>query len=304
MAISFALLSDPWGKVLPMRFSVSIPNFGDFADPEAVAVLAQAVEHAGWDALFVWDHVVHEKRLVREIADPWILLTTAALVTSRIKLGTLVTPVARRRPQKLAREVTTLDRLTGGRMVLGVGLGDPVEDEYGAFGETTSRRVLAERLDESLAVLDRLWSGERTTYLGEHVTVRDVMFRPTPVQRPRVPIWVGGRWPNKAPMRRAARWDGAVPILSGSWQAEPPSIDEVKALSEFLSAAREEEGRAEEPFDLVLGGSSPAGDWPLIGPLAEAGVTWWVERMPFGELLDNADAIRRRVDQGPPMLPA
>ncbi|MET0134982.1 MAG: LLM class flavin-dependent oxidoreductase [Kibdelosporangium sp.] len=287
-----------------MRFSVSIPNFGDFADPEAVAVLAQAVEHAGWDALFVWDHVVHEKRLVRAIADPWILLTTAALVTSRIKLGTMITPVARRRPQKLAREVTTLDRLTGGRMVLGAGLGDPVDDEYGAFGETTDRRVLAGRLDESLEVLDRLWSGERTTYLGEHVTVRDVMFRPTPVQRPRVPIWVGGRWPNKAPMRRAARWDGAVPILTGAWQAEPPPIEEVKALSEFLSAARAEAGRAEEPFELVLGGSSPAGDWPLLVPLAEAGVTWWDERMPFGELLDNADAIRRRVDQGPSRLPA
>jgi alkanesulfonate monooxygenase SsuD/methylene tetrahydromethanopterin reductase-like flavin-dependent oxidoreductase (luciferase family) len=286
-----------------MRFSVSIPNFGDFADPEAVAVLAQAVEHAGWDALFVWDHVVHEKRLVREIADPWILLTTAAMVTSRIKLGTLITPVARRRPQKLAREVTTLDRLSGGRMVLGAGLGDPVDDEYGAFGEPTDPRVLAQRLDEGLEVLDRLWSGERTSYRGNHITVRDVMFRPTPIQRPRVPIWVGGRWPNKAPMRRAARWDGAVPILTGAWQAEPPSIDEVEALSKFLSTARQEAGRAEEPFDLVLGGSSPAGTWPLLESLAELGVTWWDERMPFGELLDNADAIRRRVDQGPPMLP-
>ena len=283
---------------------MSIPNFGDFADPEAVAVLAQAVEHAGWDALFVWDHVVHEKRLVREIADPWILLTTAAMVTSRIRLGTLVTPVARRRPQKLAREVTTLDRLTGGRMILGAGLGDPVDDEYGAFGEPTSRRVLAAKLDEGLEVLDRLWSGERTTYEGEHVTVRDVMFRPTPVQRPRVPIWVGGRWPNKAPMRRAARWDGAVPIMAGAWQAEPPLIDEVRELTGFLRAAREEAGLAEEPFDIVLGGSSPAGPWPLLRELAETGVTWWDERMPFGELLDTADPIRRRVDQGPPEIPS
>jgi alkanesulfonate monooxygenase SsuD/methylene tetrahydromethanopterin reductase-like flavin-dependent oxidoreductase (luciferase family) len=286
-----------------MRFSVSIPNFGEFADPEAVAVLAQAVEHAGWDALFVWDHVVHEKRLVREIADPWILLTTAAMVTSRIKLGTMITPVARRRPQKLAREVTTLDRLTGGRMILGAGLGDPVDDEYGAFGEPTSRRVLAAKLDEGLAVLDRLWSGERTTFEGEHLTVRDVMFRPTPVQRPRVPIWVGGRWPNKAPMRRAARWDGAAPIMAGAWQAEPPLIDDVLELTAFLRAAREEAGLAEEPFDIVLGGSSPAGPWPLLKSLAEAGVTWWDERMPFGELLDTTDPIRRRVDQGPPVIP-
>jgi alkanesulfonate monooxygenase SsuD/methylene tetrahydromethanopterin reductase-like flavin-dependent oxidoreductase (luciferase family) len=285
-----------------MRFSVSIPNFGEFADPEAVAVLAQAVEHAGWDALFVWDHVVHEKRLVRQIADPWILLTTAAMVTSRIRLGTMVTPVARRRPQKLAREVTTLDRLTGGRMVLGAGLGDPVEDEYGAFGEPTSRRVLAARLDEGLAVLDRLWSGERTTYQGEHITVQDVIFQPTPIQRPRVPIWIGGRWPNKAPMRRAARWDGAVPIMAGAWQAEPPVIEEVRELTGFLRAARHTAGLAGEPFDIVLGGCSPAGAWPLLTSLAEAGVTWWDERMPFGELLDTADPIRRRVDQGPPRL--
>jgi alkanesulfonate monooxygenase SsuD/methylene tetrahydromethanopterin reductase-like flavin-dependent oxidoreductase (luciferase family) len=286
-----------------MRFSVSIPNFGDFADPEAVAVLAQAVEHAGWDALFVWDHMVHEKRLVRAIADPWILLTAAAMVTSRIRLGTMVTPVARRRPQKLAREVTTLDRLTGGRMVLGAGLGDPVDDEYGAFGEPTSPRVLAARLDEGLAVLDRLWSGERTTYEGEHVTVRDVMFRPTPVQRPRVPIWIGGRWPNKAPMRRAARWDGAVPIMTGAWQAEPPRLAEVQELNAFLREARAAAGLEEEPFDVVLGGSSPAGTWPLLGELANEGVTWWDERMPFGELLDTADPIRRRVDEGPPDLP-
>lgn len=283
-----------------MRFSVNIPNFGDFADPEAVAVLAQAAEHAGWDGLFVWDHLVHEKDLAREIADPWILLTAAAMVTSRIRLGTMITPVARRRPQKLAREVTTLDRLTDGRMVLGVGLGEPAEDEYGSFGESTDRVELAARLDEGLDVLDRLWSGERTSYEGKYVTVQDVVFRPTPVQRPRVPIWVGGRWPYKRPMRRAARWDGAIPMLSGAWQAEPPPMAEVRAVSAFLREAR---GTADGPFDLVLGGSSPAGEWPLLAELAAEGVTWWDERMPFGDLLDNADAIRRRIDEGPPRLP-
>ena len=256
-----------------MRFSVNIPNFGDFADPELVADLARTAEQAGWDGLFVWDHMVHEKRLVRDIADPWVLLTAAALATSRIRLGTMITPVARRRPQKLAREVTTLDRLTRGRMVLGAGLGAPIADEYGAFGEETDPKVLAARLDEGLTVLDRLWSGERTTYLGEHHTVREVMFRPVPVQRPRVPIWIGGQWPNKAPMRRAARWDGAIPIMTGAWQGEPPRPDEVSDLVCFLHQAR-----------------------------AEAGVTWWDERMPFGDLLDRGDPIRRRIEQGPPVL--
>jgi Luciferase-like monooxygenase len=127
------------------------------------------------------------------------LLTAAALATRRIRLGTAVTPVARRRPSKLAREVTTLDRLTGGRMILGAGLGDPVDGEYGSFGDTTDTRVLAERLDEGLHALDLLWSGEPVTYRGNRITIDDVVFLPTPVQRPRVPVWVGGFWPNKAP---------------------------------------------------------------------------------------------------------
>lgn len=190
-----------------MRYSVDVPNFGDFAAPEVFAEVARRAEEAGWDGLLVWDHVVAEKHQRLHIADPWILLTAAALATSRIRLGTAITPVARRRPSKLAREITTLDRLSGGRMIFGAGLGEPVADEYGSFGDTTDTRVLAERLDEGLHALDLLWSGEPVIYHGNQVTVDDVTFLPTPVQRPRVPIWVGGFWPNKKPMRRAARWD-------------------------------------------------------------------------------------------------
>jgi hypothetical protein len=127
-----------------MRYSVDVPNFGEFAAPEVFAEVARRAEAAGWDALLVWDHVVERKALRREIADPWILLTAAALATRRIRLGTAITPVARRRPAKLAREVATLDRLTGGRMILGVGLGAPVDDEYASFGDTTDPRVLAQ----------------------------------------------------------------------------------------------------------------------------------------------------------------
>src|SRR6202161_1763564 len=141
-----------------MRFAVDVPNFGDFADPRVVADLARRAEEAGWDGLFVWDHVTHRKALRRTIADPWILLTAAALATSRIRLGTMVTPVPRRRVSKLAREVTTLDRLTGGRMILGAGLGGPVADEYGSFGDITDRKRLATRLDEGLFILNKLWS--------------------------------------------------------------------------------------------------------------------------------------------------
>ncbi len=267
--------------------------------------MARRAEQAGWDALLVWDHVVEHKDLRRQIADPWILLAAAALATRRIRLGTAITPVARRRPAKLAREVATLDRLTGGRMVLGAGLGAPVDDEYASFGDTTDTRVLAERLDEGLHALDLLWSGEPVTYRGNQTTLDDVVFLPTPVQRPRVPVWVGGFWPNKAPMRRAARWDGAIPAMAGMEAARPPDVSEVRELVTFLRGCRAENGLADRPFDIVIGGMSPAGpaaDRDLAGPLADLGVTWWDERMPWGDALERAEPILRRLDQGPPRI--
>jgi alkanesulfonate monooxygenase SsuD/methylene tetrahydromethanopterin reductase-like flavin-dependent oxidoreductase (luciferase family) len=287
-----------------MRYSVNVPNFGEFAAPEVFAEVASRAEEAGWDALLVWDHVVERKDLRRELADPWILLTAAALATRRIRLGTAITPVARRRPSKLAREVATLDRLTGGRMVLGAGLGTPVDDEYASFGDTTDTKVLAERLDEGLHALDLLWSGEPVTYRGNQVTIDDVVFRPTPVQRPRVPIWVGGVWPNKAPMRRAARWDGAIPAMAGGIEtARPPQLGEVRELVRFLRGCRAENGLADRPFDIVIGGMSPPGPRAgrdLVGPLADLGITWWDERMPWGDDLERAEPILRRIEQGPP----
>jgi alkanesulfonate monooxygenase SsuD/methylene tetrahydromethanopterin reductase-like flavin-dependent oxidoreductase (luciferase family) len=288
-----------------VRYSINVPNFGEFAAPEVFAEVARRAEEAGWDALLVWDHVVEQKDLRREIADPWILLTAAALATRRIRLGPAITPVARRRPAKLAREVATLDRLTGGRMVLGAGLGTPVDDEYASFGDTTDTRVLAERLDEGLHALDLLWSGEPVTYRGNQITIDDVVFLPTPVQRPRVPIWVGGVWPNKAPMRRAARWDGAIPAMAGGIEtARPPDVSEVRDLVRFLRGCRADNGLADTPFDIVIGGMSPAGTAgrDLVGPLADLGITWWDERMPWGDDLERTEPILRRIDQGPPRI--
>ena len=144
-----------------MRFSINVPNFGDFADAHTVARVAAAAEEAGWDGLFVWDHVVHskEQRRGQAFGDPWMLLTAAALATSRIKLGPLVTPVARRRPEQLARQVATLDALSGGRVIFGAGLGGPIADEFGSFGDETDPKVLAEKLDEGLDLLAAYWSG-------------------------------------------------------------------------------------------------------------------------------------------------
>ena len=285
-----------------MRFSINIPNFGDFADAETVARVALAAEAAGWDALFVWDHVVHYKRSRRSFGDPWMLLTAAALATTRIKLGPMVTPVPRRRPQQLARQVSTLDNLSGGRVILGAGVGGPIEDEYGSFGEPTDPRLLADRLDEGLQLLDRYWSGESVTHDGRHYRVQDVTLLPRPRQRPRVPIWIGGFWPNRPPMRRAARWDGAVPLFLSAKHGYPPPVDEVRDLVAYVRGRRDDPGM---PFEVVLGGASPtdaAGARGLLGPLIEAGATWWDERRPMDDEVDRLEPVLRRIEAGPPIL--
>lgn len=287
-----------------MRFSVNIPNFGDFADARTVAAVAAAAEQAGWDGLFVWDHVVHDKSLRRGRAfgDPWMLLTAAALATSRIRLGTLVTPVARRRPEQLARQVATLDALSGGRVIFGTGLGGPIEDEFGSFGEPTDPVVLAERLDEGLDLLRRYWSGEPVNHHGRHYRVRDVTLLPASVQRPRPPVWVAGFWPNRPPMRRAARWDGAVPLFDSARHGHAPPADQVRDLVSYVRRHRDE--RHTGPFEIVLGGVSPADAakaHDLIGPLIDAGATWWDERqLQSSDEIDRLAPVLRRVEQGPP----
>ncbi|WUI01361.1 LLM class flavin-dependent oxidoreductase [Spirillospora sp. NBC_00431] len=283
-----------------MRFSVSVPNFGDFADPRMFVEVAVAAEQAGWDGVFVWDHLTFVKAEHRPIADPWILLAAAGMITSRVLLGPMVTPVARRRPARLARELTTLDHLTGGRVVFGAGLGAPLEDEFGSFGEPTDPKTLAVLLDEGLDVLDLLWSGEQSSYRGVHTVLDDVRFLPRPVQSPRIPVWVAGRWPTRAPFRRAARWDGAVPLFPGYLDQTPPSPAEVGALAAFLRAERP---AGAGPFDLVVGGrTDPGHAADIVRPLEEAGATWWEERIPFDERLDRLDPYLRRIEQGPPSL--
>ncbi|WP_086829693.1 LLM class flavin-dependent oxidoreductase [Allokutzneria sp. NRRL B-24872] len=284
-----------------MRFSVNLPNFGDFSDPRTVARVAVAAEQAGWDGLFVWDHVVHDKRqrAGKPFGDPWMLLTAAALATTRLRLVTLVTPVARRRPEQLARQVATLDALSGGRVIFGAGLGGPIEDEFGSFGEPTDPVVLAEKLDEGLDLLNRYWSGEAVNHEGKHYRVDDVTLLPASAQRPRPPVWVGGIWPNRRPMRRAARWDGVVPLFTNARHGVPPAVDDVRELVSYVREHREE-----GPFEVVVGGVSP-GDperaAEIIAPLAQAGATWWDERqLQAGDDLDRLEPVLRRIEQGPP----
>src|SRR5215831_16785258 len=245
----------------------------------------------------------YNRDLVAEFAPTNPLLTAAALTTNRIRLGTQVTPVPRRRPQQLAREIATLDRLSGGRMIFGVGLGNPIENEYARFRESTDPKVLAGMLDEGLEAVTLLWSGEPVTFHGRYFTLDDVLMRPPPVQSPRVPIWVGGEWPNKGPARRAARWDGSVMNAGNAW-GQPPDVAVVADIHAFFRTRRVEAGCEAAAFDLVVGGSTggmavKARD--ILGPLADAGATWWDERFPI-ERLDKFDAVRARVEEGPPRI--
>jgi alkanesulfonate monooxygenase SsuD/methylene tetrahydromethanopterin reductase-like flavin-dependent oxidoreductase (luciferase family) len=292
------------GRTDGVRYSINIPNFGDFADARAVAKVASAAEAAGWDAVFVWDHVVHDKQARRgqPFGDPWMLLTAAALATSRLRLGTLVTPVARRRPEQLARQVATLDALSGGRVIFGAGLGGPIEDEFASFGDTTDPVVLASRLDEGLKLLSRYWSGETVDHDGPNYRVRQTALLPATVQRPRPPVWIAGYWPNRRPMRRAAEWDGAVPLFKTAGHGQAPSPNEVRDLAGYIAQQRGD--RASETFDIIVGGvSEPSAAAELLTPLQQAGATWWDERqVQTNPDLYGAEAVLRRIEAGPPAI--
>ena len=156
------------------------------------------------------------------MADPWIALTAMAMVTNRIKLGPMIIPLPRRRPWKLARESVTLDRLSQGRLILGMGIGsDSFFKEYSTYGESQDDKLHGAMLDEGLDVLVRLWSGVRVNYTGQHYQLHDALFLPTPLQRPRIPIWIAGFWPMKKPFRRAAQWDGFCPLKQADQLMQP-----------------------------------------------------------------------------------
>jgi alkanesulfonate monooxygenase SsuD/methylene tetrahydromethanopterin reductase-like flavin-dependent oxidoreductase (luciferase family) len=243
--------------------------FDELADPRTVARLAARAEERGWDGFFVWDHIVYSAP-VRAVADPWVTLSAVASVTERMTIGPLVTPLARRRIHKLARETVTLDRLSGGRLVLGAGLGADRHGELGPFGEVEDARERARLLDAGLEQLTSYWNGG---------------LEPPPVQRPRIPVWLAARWPNRRPVRRAARWDGLFPI-------DLPGPDALAELVAEVTAQRATE-RIAAPFAVAvanLPGTDPA-------PWEAAGATWCLT--DFGPQPAEA-AVRAAIDAGPP----
>lgn len=272
------------------QFGIFLPNLGPFADARVLADLAARAEDAGWDGFFVWDHVLFDSTSGLDVVDPWIALAAVAMNTQRVRIGALMTPVSRRRPWKLARETVSLDRLSAGRLVFGAGLGFPADAEFELFGEQAEDRVRAERLDEGLEVLTGLWTQDQVLHRGQHFQVGPVTFTPRPVQQPRPPVWIAGWWPNKAPYRRAARWDGVVPELVGGSQ---PELDDVVAIREFVTSIR----GSVDGFDIVLNGHDVLAR-PDLDDFAAAGVTWWLERCDLerGFSVSEAEAI---IDRGP-----
>src|SRR6266446_6782429 len=209
---------------------IAVPPFSD--NPQEFAYLGIEVEQAGFDGYFLWDHMVFSNSGDGPpILDPWLILAVVAASTSKIKIGTMVTPVPRRRPWQLAKETTTLDRLSAGRVILGVGIGSPSYGDFGLFGDPSGARDRADLLDEGLDIMPGLWSGERFSYAGEKFKIDPVRFAPTPVQRPRIPVWIAGVLPNQRPIERAARWDGFVPIRFGDSGLVRPSAADIAEVA-------------------------------------------------------------------------
>ena len=270
-----------------MRRGVFLSNIGTYADPRTVATLAELAEGAGWEALLIWDHLGFVWG--NPAGDPWIALAAAASRTTRLVIGTNLTPLPRRRLHVLAHQVATLDALSDGRVVFGAGIGG-VPREFGAFGEEERARVRAEMLDEGLDVVARLWAGEEVTHRGRHYVVDGVRLQPAPA-RGKIPIWIGGN--SRAALRRAACYDG--------WAADTFELQEMTLnpgqVAEKVAELHILRAESTAPFDVVVFGYSEPGEDALPAAYESAGATWWLEY--FHDARGPLDVTRRRIAAGP-----
>lgn len=290
-----------------MKFCLYLPPFEPFSNARVLARLAREAEQAGWDGFFIWDHIAGE-RYPEKMVDPWVALAVIAENTTKIRIGALVTPLARRRPWKVARESVSIDHISEGRLVFGVGTGSGV-GEFENLGEESSPKKRGEMLDEALKILTGLWSGETVNYSGEYYQVKDTRFLPTPVQEPRIPIWAAGIWPNKKPFRRGARLDGIFPLFPDA-QNDEDIFKQLKELVDYIQKYRD----PSKPFDIVFRGFKLPQDDPtrareLLEPYIKLGVTWWQKSISprefGGTLKDKSWPLKEMEDailQGPPKL--
>jgi alkanesulfonate monooxygenase SsuD/methylene tetrahydromethanopterin reductase-like flavin-dependent oxidoreductase (luciferase family) len=269
-----------------MLHGISLPNFGVYADPIRIVHLARLAEDSGWNGFFLWDHISYADRL--ETSDPWAQLGAIAATTETIAIGTMVTPLPRRRPWVVAREATTIDHLSRGRMILGVGIGTPPDEEFGRFGEPTDARIRADKLDEGLQILRGMWSGQPFAHEGNHYTIARTTFAPTPAQTPTIPIWVGAAWPNRRPMRRALRFEGVFPFKQDMSEWTTPQVEE---LVSFVT----EGGRDPAEFDVVISGTFDQGR-ERGQEYGKAGATWFLSGPSYDDSLSDVEA---QIARGP-----
>ncbi len=275
-----------------MRYGIEVIPFGEYADPRPVVELAVAAEAAGWDAIFIWDHMGFVFGFPS--GDPWITLAAVAQATSRLRLITGVAALPRYTPSLLARMTTALDLLSNGRLTLGVGLGG-VEQEYSAFGMEADLPVRAAQSDEMLEVLGKLWRGRPVNHSGAHYTVNDVTLAPLPVQQLHPPVWVGGE--SRPALRRAAKWDGWIMGVNDEQGNITKTPEWLAARLTYIHKQRPA-ARRDEPFDVAVTGVSPANDPSTPAAFAAAGATWWGESL-HGYRGSHAEMIDR-VEAGPP----
>lgn len=286
-----------------MRSGVVLPNMGVFADAALVAELGREAEEAGWDGVFVWDALnppIEDPRN-QAACDGWVALGLLATTTRTVTIGTMITPLSRRRPWKVARETTTVDHLSRGRLVLPVGLGALDDAAFSKVDEQTDRRVRAQRLDEALAILQGCWSGEPFEFSGEQFRIEESTFLPPSYQRPRVPVWVVAAWPRPRSMARALRWDGIMPVvMPRGGEGRDPSPDEIRAIRAHV-ADRVDDRPYDHVVEISTRGKSDAEASETAAAYAEAGTTWWLE--PVWELFyqhpGEVQPLRERILKGP-----
>ncbi len=274
------------------KFGLDVPIDGPYADPFLIADMAQEAEQAGWDGFFIQDFIYSPDQ---PILDPIVTLAAIALKTQTIRLGAFMTALPRRRPWKLARELATLDLLSGGRIIMGVGLGFQ-DQEFISFGEEGNLHLRAEKLDEALALIEQLWKGAPIHFAGKHYQVDLPVFLPQPVQKPRIPIWVSGGWPRRKPFLRAAHWDGIYVMTINQVTNERLKPEEVRQVKEIILAERS----SKAPFDIAVNSETPADNRlgaEIVQPYLEAGATWCVELAP-----DDPQDYRKRIQAGPPKI--
>jgi alkanesulfonate monooxygenase SsuD/methylene tetrahydromethanopterin reductase-like flavin-dependent oxidoreductase (luciferase family) len=275
-----------------MRFGIDVPISGEYANPRLLGDMAYEAEQAGWDGFFLQDGLAGQLPM----ADPWIALAAVALRTERVHVGVFLTPLPRRQPWEVARQATTMDHLSGGRLIFGGALGHS-EIDFTPFGQEWDARVRAERLDEALDIVTGLWRGQPFSYAGRHFTLDQAVLTPSPLQRPRVPVWLAAGWPRRRPLRRAARWDGVYLMTNNQHTNEWLSVADLAAAVRFARAERAGIG-ATEPFEIAANGVAESQRDAQVAAYAEAGATWWVELDVYG----SAAAYRSRIRVGPPEI--